>query len=108
MPTRRVHPSMLPLRFLAFTLALQMLGQTPTHPPSAQPDAWQSAPVVENGLSQSKLDALTADVHSGKFVKIGSVLVARHGKLIYESYFDGDAASLSATHDRPPKASPMR
>ena len=37
------------------------------------------------------------DIRAGKFVKIGSVLVARHGKLVYEGYFDGDAATLRDT-----------
>ncbi len=36
-------------------------------------------------------------IRSGEFKKIGSVLVARHGKIIYESYFDGDAATLRDT-----------
>jgi CubicO group peptidase (beta-lactamase class C family) len=31
------------------------------------------------------------------FKKIGSVLIARHGKLVYETYFDGDANSLRDT-----------
>ena len=30
-------------------------------------------------------------------MKIGSVLVARHGKLVYEGYFDGDASTLRDT-----------
>src|SRR5262249_41012068 len=34
---------------------------------------------------------------SGEFKKIGSVLVARHGKLAYEAYFDGDANTLRNT-----------
>ena len=36
-------------------------------------------------------------VASGEFKKITSVLVARHGKLVYEKYFDGDANSLRNT-----------
>ena len=32
-------------------------------------------------------------IRSGEFTKIGSVLVARHGKLVYEGYFDGGAAT---------------
>ena len=40
---------------------------------------------------------MASDIRTGKFVKIGSVLIARHGKLVYEGYFDGDAASLRDT-----------
>jgi CubicO group peptidase (beta-lactamase class C family) len=36
-------------------------------------------------------------VSRGDFKKIGSILVARRGKLVYEQYFDGDAATLRDT-----------
>ena len=36
-------------------------------------------------------------IHAGDFKKIGSVVVARHGKLVYEAYFEGDAATLRDT-----------
>ncbi len=61
------------------------------------PPDWQSASASESGLSQAKLDAMASDIRAGKFAKIGSVLIARHGKLVYEGYFDGDAASLRDT-----------
>jgi CubicO group peptidase (beta-lactamase class C family) len=49
------------------------------------------------GVSIEKLHAMESAVRSGDFKKIGSVLVARHGKLIYEGYFDGDASTLRDT-----------
>jgi CubicO group peptidase (beta-lactamase class C family) len=60
-------------------------------------NGWPTASAAETGLSQAKLDAMASDIRTGKFVKIGSVLIARHGKLVYEGYFDGDAASLRDT-----------
>lgn len=36
-------------------------------------------------------------VRASEFKKIGSVVIARHGKLVYEAYFDGDANSLRDT-----------
>jgi CubicO group peptidase (beta-lactamase class C family) len=36
-------------------------------------------------------------VRASDFKKIGSVLIARHGKLVYESYFEGDANTLRDT-----------
>jgi len=63
-----------------------------------QPDsAWEKGTLAEAGLSESKLKTMDAAVRGGEFKKIGSVLIARHGKLIYENYFDGDAATLRDT-----------
>ncbi|PYX21988.1 MAG: serine hydrolase [Acidobacteria bacterium] len=36
-------------------------------------------------------------IRAGEFKKIGSILIARHGKLVYEKYFDGEADSLRDT-----------
>ena len=46
---------------------------------------------ADGGLSPSKLQSMEAAVRTGPFTKIGSVLIARNGKLVYEAYFDGDA-----------------
>ena len=59
--------------------------------------AWPSASAAESGLSDVRLRSLDAAIRSGEFKKIGSVLIARHGKLAYEGYFDGDAATLRDT-----------
>jgi CubicO group peptidase (beta-lactamase class C family) len=50
-----------------------------------------------SGFSDARLHALDAAIRSGEFKKIGSVLIARHGKLAYEDYFDGDATTLRDT-----------
>jgi CubicO group peptidase (beta-lactamase class C family) len=49
------------------------------------------------GLDPAKLQQMEATVKAGDFKKITSVAVARHGKLAYEVYFDGDANSLRNT-----------
>ena len=51
----------------------------------------------ENGVSSEKLKSMEAAIRSGDFKKIGSVVVARHGKLVYEAYFDGDGSTLRDT-----------
>jgi CubicO group peptidase (beta-lactamase class C family) len=58
---------------------------------------WQRATPAEAGLDASKLQAMEQAVQAGEFKKIGSVLIARHGKLVYEKYFDGDATSQRDT-----------
>lgn len=49
------------------------------------------------GLLDTKLRSMSAAVRSEQFKKIGSILVARHGKLAYEDYVDGDASTLRDT-----------
>ena len=61
------------------------------------PTDWPNASPAESGLSESKLHSIEAAVGSGEFKKIGSILVARHGKLVYEGYFEGDVTSLRDT-----------
>jgi CubicO group peptidase (beta-lactamase class C family) len=56
----------------------------------ASPPDWETADPVSAGLSAAKLASLTEAVKHGDFQKITSVLVVRHGRLVYEQYFDGD------------------
>src|SRR6202521_5246712 len=58
---------------------------------------WPPTSAADSGLSQAKLRSMDAAIRSQEFKKIGSVLIARHGKLAYEGYFDGDAATLRDT-----------
>src|SRR5438445_9412635 len=58
---------------------------------------WQRATPESAGLDTNRLNAMEAAITAGEFKKIGSVLIARHGELVYEKYFDGDAATLRDT-----------
>ena len=49
------------------------------------------------GLATAPFAAMEKAIRDGEFKKIGSVLVARHGKLVYEGYFDGDGSTLRDT-----------
>ena len=60
-------------------------------------DGWATGTPESAGLSQKPLADMEAAIRSGEFKKIGSVLIARHGKLVYEAYFDGDASTLRDT-----------
>jgi CubicO group peptidase (beta-lactamase class C family) len=64
------------------------------NPPAS---AWEKGSLADAGLSEAKLKALDTAVRAGDFKKIGSVLIARHGKLVYENYFDGNANTLRDT-----------
>lgn len=56
-----------------------------------------AAPPASVNLDTARLSDLESAVSKGDFKKITSVLIARHGKLVYEKYFDGDATTLRNT-----------
>jgi CubicO group peptidase (beta-lactamase class C family) len=58
---------------------------------------WPKGSADVNGISKDKLRAMETAVRGGDFKKISSVLIARHGKLVYEVYFDGNAGTLRDT-----------
>jgi CubicO group peptidase (beta-lactamase class C family) len=58
---------------------------------------WTKAGPAEVGLSESKLRAMSAAVRTDEFKKIGSIVVARHGKLAYGDYIEGNAEALRDT-----------
>ncbi len=60
-------------------------------------DDWRRASPDSVGLDASRLDAMEAAIKADEYKKIGSILIARHGQLVYEKYFDGDAATLRDT-----------
>jgi CubicO group peptidase (beta-lactamase class C family) len=65
--------------------------------PANKNDGWSTATVESAGLSAKPLSDMSSAIRGGKFEKIGSVLIGRHGKLVYESYFDGDASTQRDT-----------
>jgi CubicO group peptidase (beta-lactamase class C family) len=84
------------LRSVQLFLALALL-LSPLHAQTPRNSELQKASPDDHGVSLQKLQAMEAAVRAGDFKKIGSVVVARHGKLLFESYFDGDASTLRDT-----------
>lgn len=79
-----------PLKAFAFAAALVF---TPIWAPlSAQAADWTAAPPAAEGVSAAKLETMDAAIRAGQFQQITSVLVARHGKLVFEQYYDKDGA----------------
>jgi CubicO group peptidase (beta-lactamase class C family) len=58
---------------------------------------WPKLLTKDSRLSEERLSSMHAAVASGEFKKIGSILIARDGKLVYEDYFDGDGTTLRDT-----------
>jgi len=65
--------------------------------PDAKQDGWVTAAPESAGVATKPLREMETAIRAGDFKKIGSVVVARHGKLVYEGYFDGDANTLRDT-----------
>jgi CubicO group peptidase (beta-lactamase class C family) len=90
------------VRFCLALIALSFCG-TPSAqvaPSSRLPskdDGWSTATAQSVALSSKPLQDMETAVRAGDFKKIGSVLIARHGKLVYESYFEGDTSTLRDT-----------
>jgi CubicO group peptidase (beta-lactamase class C family) len=59
--------------------------------PESKQDGWSTTNLESAGISEKPLREMENAIHAGDFSKIGSILIARHGKLAYEGYFDGDA-----------------
>jgi CubicO group peptidase (beta-lactamase class C family) len=90
-----------PLAYVLTTLLL--LGVTTTavraqtDKPHTNQDGWIQTSPAAAGLSETKLSAMSAALRSDQFKKIGSVVIARHGKLGFEDYVEGDADTLRDT-----------
>jgi hypothetical protein len=54
---------------------------------------WPLASQESVGLQPARLRDMESAIRAGRFKKITSVLVARHGKLAYELYPEGTSAS---------------
>ncbi len=90
-----------PLAYVLTTLLL--LGVTTTavraqtDKAHTNQDGWIQTSPAAVGLSETKLSAMSAALRSDQFKKIGSVVIARHGKLGFEDYVEGDADTLRDT-----------
>jgi CubicO group peptidase (beta-lactamase class C family) len=93
---KRVRPAVLICAILYSVITATSQTPTPSSGESAASE-WQIVAAPDGGLADTRLGALAGAIRSGEFKKISSVLVARHGKLAYEGYFEGDASTLRDT-----------
>ena len=57
-------------------------------------DGLITADASQEGFSIQRLDEMQRAIQAGEFKTITSVLIARHGKIIYEHYFDSDGPEV--------------
>jgi len=77
---------------LLFGSSLTTLAWSQSAAPPPRPDGWATASGESVGIAEAPLSKMEEAVRAGEFKKIGSVLIARRGKLVYEKYFDGTGA----------------
>jgi CubicO group peptidase (beta-lactamase class C family) len=81
------------LPILAFALALMFStgarAEANCGVPNALSDGWTTATAVSVGIAPDTLCRLTHDFSARKDVNIHSILIARHGKLVFEQYYTG-------------------
>ena len=65
------------------------------HPPEQTGDGWETASLQEVGLDEGSLIQLMSDLHDLPGHQLHSILVVRHGKLVFEEYFPGAMFSLA-------------
>lgn len=83
-------------RMLKSQIVILVLAVCPVLCGSQTPgDGWTR--VAPTDLSEAKLRAMSAAVRTEEFKKIGSIVIARHGKLVFEDYVEGDARTLRDT-----------
>lgn len=79
------------LRLAAIAALLPVAAYAaPCVPPAAAADGLAVAAPEEVGLDAGRLCALVAWAEGWKAADVHAVLVARHGKLVFEQYFPGD------------------
>ena len=70
------------------TLTLALLALCALRGPAA--GAWETTTPESVGLSANAIQALDVDIQSGRYGYIDSLLIARHGKIAFESYYEHD------------------
>ena len=82
---------------MAWSASLSAQAAASPGAPESKHDGWSTTNLESAGISAKPLREMENAIHAGDFKKIGSVLIARQGKLAYEGYFDGDANTLRDT-----------
>lgn len=74
------------MKAFAFAAALVLA------PLSVEAGDWTVTDPAAQGLSAAKLERMNVAIKAGEFQRISSVLIARHGKLVFEQYYDQEGA----------------
>lgn len=62
--------------------------------PDQMNDGWETAGIEEMGIKEAELQKMIEKANDGTYVNTHSILIAKEGKLVFESYFDGFNAHI--------------
>jgi CubicO group peptidase (beta-lactamase class C family) len=79
------YRSTLTVLLLALGSAATLFSQTPN-------DSWATASPADEKVSSEVLANMQKAIEAGDFKSITSVLIARHGRIVYEHYFDSEGS----------------
>jgi CubicO group peptidase (beta-lactamase class C family) len=99
-PPGRIFPlSAIALAFLAFACADAALWPDPVIPPVPAQlfDGWAVGAPEDHGFDPNPIALLDLDIRSGRISEVDALLIARHGVLVYEGYFN-PATSVHKLH----------
>ena len=88
------HPIARRALILALSSAALPAAAGHYEPPKAGDDGWSVADAKALGWNTTLLGTLEDKVAAGTYKKITSVVVADHGRLVYERYFNGGSVDL--------------
>ncbi|MEI9921644.1 MAG: serine hydrolase [Bacteroidota bacterium] len=77
------------MRILCFLIAVLMLISCKKQTTKPEDDGIPTASLSSVGMDSTLINKMTAAIHNGDYANIHSVLISRHGKLVYEEYFMG-------------------
>lgn len=84
---------------ILFVLLATLLGYSDSsaQTPAPTADGWAAIEGASAGLDPAALSRVEQAIAAGEFKKITSIVIARHGKIAYEKYFEGDVSTLRDT-----------
>ena len=64
-------------------------------------DSWEVSSPEAEGVDPAAITQLDAEIRSGKHGYIDSMLIVRHGRIVFESYYEHDYATINKGREYP-------